>query len=98
MYLSDISNLAFYSQLSLKRVEDRLLLTADFPADFNLEYHLKDPFLYVTLYTRGGALIKIIDEATADLYVLTKKEIEPHTYKRIIKFAKEHAPQFKIQK
>ncbi|KHE73241.1 hypothetical protein [Halobacillus sp. BBL2006] len=95
MYLSEVKNLNFYSQLSLKQVEDRLLITADFPKQFMVESQMKDPFLYVTLYVRGGARIKIIDEGTAKLYIPNTKDIDPETYKQIIEFAKDHAPQFK---
>lgn len=95
MYLSELKNLKFYSQLSLKQVEDRLLITADFPKEFMVENQMKDPFLYVTLYVRGGARIKIIDEGTAKLYIPNTKDIDPEIYKQIIEFAKDHAPQFK---
>ncbi|UOQ45948.1 hypothetical protein MUN89_08510 [Halobacillus salinarum] len=95
LFLKEVKNLQFYSQLSLKQVEDRLLITADFPKEFRIENQLHEPFLYVTLYVRGGARIKIIDEGTANIYTLTKKEIDPATYKKIIQFAIDHAPQFK---
>ncbi|RWZ60624.1 hypothetical protein EQV77_04830 [Halobacillus fulvus] len=98
MYLKNLSNLDFHSQLSLKQVEDRLLITADFPEEFRKKHRLKDPFLYVTLYLRGGARIKLIDEATAELHSLTKKDIDPDTYEEIIQFAKDNAPQFKKKK
>ncbi|MFD2923109.1 hypothetical protein [Halobacillus naozhouensis] len=95
MFLNEVKHLQFYSQLSLHQVEDRLLITADFPQDFLLENSLENPFLYVTLYVRGGSRIKLIDEDTAQLYTLTKKDVAPETYHQIITFAREHAPQFK---
>ncbi|MRH41339.1 hypothetical protein GH741_01460 [Aquibacillus halophilus] len=94
MFLNEIKNLQFYSQLSLKHVEDRLLITADFPREFCVDNHLIQPFLYVTLYVRGEVRIKIIDEGTAKIYTPTKKEIEPTTYKQIIQFAMKHSKQF----
>ncbi|MFQ3544079.1 hypothetical protein Q7A53_08325 [Halobacillus rhizosphaerae] len=94
LYLNEINNLQFHSQLSLKQVEDRLMITADFPRNFLVESDLIQPFLYVTLYVRGGEQIKIIDEATAKLYTPAKKEFEPGTYRQIIQFAKKHAKQF----
>ncbi len=94
MYLNEISNLRFHSQLSLKQVEDRLLITADFPQRYLIEIGMSEPFLYVTLYVRGGDRIKIIDEDSARLHIPSKKEIEPETYNKIIHFAKTHAKQF----
>ncbi|MBM7572414.1 hypothetical protein [Aquibacillus albus] len=95
MYLREVKNLQFFSLLTLKHVEDRLIITADFPKDFLVENKLDKPFLYVTLYVRGGAIIKIIDEGTAKLYTPSKREIAPETYNQIIQFAAKHAPQFK---
>ncbi|WP_082234440.1 hypothetical protein [Halobacillus massiliensis] len=95
MFLKELSNLQFYSQLSIKQIEDRVLITADFPKGFLVENDILDPFLYVTLYVRGGERVKIIDEGTAKLYSLSKKEIDPKIYTDIIQFAKEHASQFK---
>ncbi|UOQ94723.1 hypothetical protein MUO14_07210 [Halobacillus shinanisalinarum] len=95
MFIREVKNLQFYSQLSLKHVEDRLLINADFPKDFLLKNRLDHPFLYVTLYVRGGSRIKIIDEGTAKLYTPSKKEFAAKTYNQIVKFAMKHAPQFK---
>ncbi|MCA1013031.1 hypothetical protein [Halobacillus halophilus] len=95
MYLKDIENLECYSKLSLKQVEDRLLITANFPKEFLLESQMTHPFLYVILYVRGKEMIKILDEGTAKLYIPSKKEIDPKTYKKIIDFAKKHSKQFK---
>ncbi|QHT46990.1 hypothetical protein M662_10975 [Bacillus sp. SB49] len=97
MYLEEINNLTFHSQLSLKQVEDRLLITAQFPKNYLRQIEMRDPFLYVTLYVRGGERIKIIDEDSAKLYIPLKKEIHPDVYRRIIAFAKMHARQFKNQ-
>ncbi|WP_241655896.1 hypothetical protein [Halobacillus litoralis] len=94
MYLKEVNNLQFHSQLSLKQVEDRLLITAEFPDEFLKEVEMKDPFLYVTLLVRGGARIKIIDEDSAKLHIPAKKDFEQKTYHKIIEFAKEHAKQF----
>ncbi|MBM7553867.1 hypothetical protein [Thalassobacillus pellis] len=95
MYLNHVNNLHCNSKLSLKQVEDRLIITADFPKDFLVVNELLDPFLYVTLYVRGGARIKIIDEGTVNVYALTRKDVAEETYEQIIKFARLHAPQFK---
>ncbi|WP_163527296.1 hypothetical protein [Halobacillus ihumii] len=95
LFLNEVKNLEFNSQLSLNQVEDRLLITADFPQDFLFENSLENPFLYVTLYVRGGSIIKLIDEDTAQLYTPAKKDFAPETYQQIIAFAREHAPQFK---
>ncbi|MCT2534205.1 hypothetical protein NC661_10255 [Aquibacillus koreensis] len=95
MFLQEVSNMKVFSQLSLKHVEDRLIITAEFPKAFLRQNRLQQPFLYVSLYVRGGAIIKIIDEGTAELYSPSKKEFAPETYKQIIQFAMEHAPQFK---
>lgn len=95
MYLKDIHDLQFHSQLSLKQVEDRLLITADFPKEFLREMDMKEPFLYVTLFVRGGERIKIIDEDSAKLHIPSKKDFEQQTYNKIIQFAKQHAKQFK---
>lgn len=97
MFLNQVKNLEFYSQLSLKHVEDRLLITADFPKDFLVENQLEQPFLYVTLYVRGGSRIKIIDEDKTTLCSPSKREFASETYNQIIKFAMKHAPQFKNQ-
>ncbi|SFJ28859.1 hypothetical protein SAMN04487936_101541 [Halobacillus dabanensis] len=94
MYISEIVNLNFHSQLSLKQVEDRLLITADFPKEVLKELGMRDPFLYVTLYVRGGEIIKIIDEDNANLHIPSKKDFEQKTYNAIIDFAKKHAKQF----
>lgn len=94
VYLKDISNLKFHSQLSLKQVEDRVLITADFPKEFLREIDMREPFLYVTLYVRGGERIKIIDEDSARLHIPSKKDFEQKTYKEIVTFAKKHARQF----
>ncbi|CDQ17788.1 hypothetical protein SAMN05192559_102418 [Halobacillus karajensis] len=94
MHIRGISHLKFHSQLSLKQVEDRLIITADFPYEVLRELGMKEPFLYVTLYARGGTRIKIIDEDNAALYVPTKKEFEQKTYNEIIHFAKRHSRQF----
>lgn len=94
IFIRELKNLQFYSMLSLKQVEDRILITADFPKEVLLENRLEQPFLYVTLYVRGGSIIKIIDEGTAKLYTPSKREFAPETYNQIIQFAKEHAPQF----
>ncbi|WP_138419742.1 hypothetical protein [Aquibacillus sediminis] len=95
MFINEVKNLQFFSKLSLNHVEDRLLLTADFPKEFLVKNQLEQPFLYVTLYVRGGAIVKIIDEATAQIYTPSKKDFAPETYNQIIRFAMEHAPQFK---
>ncbi|WP_173916738.1 hypothetical protein [Halobacillus sp. Marseille-Q1614] len=95
MFLKEIKNLKYYSQLSVKQIEDRVLITADFPKEFLVENDILDPFLYVTLYVRGGERIKVIDEGTAKLYSLSKKEMAPETYAKIVQFAKQHASQFK---
>ncbi|WP_079528047.1 hypothetical protein [Halobacillus hunanensis] len=95
LYLKEVKNLEFNSQLSLNQVEDRLLITADFPKGFLFENCLENPFLYVTLYVRGGERIKLIDEETAQLYSPAKKDFAPETYHQIITFARKHAPQFK---
>lgn len=97
MYLDDISDLNLFSQLSLKQVEDRLLITAEFPNQFLIENKMKNPFLYVTLYIRGGERIKIIDEETAKIYYPTKQEIAPRTRKQIVDYAKSQAKQFRTQ-
>ncbi|WP_163539259.1 hypothetical protein [Gracilibacillus sp. YIM 98692] len=95
MKLSNLKNLQFFSQFTLKDVEDRLIITADFPKEY-LKYHqLEDPFLYVVLYLRGSVFIKIIDEGSAQIYVPTRKEIEQETFNQIIQFAIKNAPQFK---
>ena len=94
MHIKEIGNLKFHSQLSLKQVEDRLLITADFPKEVLKELGMRDPFLYVTLYVRGGARIKIIDEDNASLYIPAKKDFELKTYHEIIAFAKNHSKQF----
>ncbi|MDC3418168.1 hypothetical protein [Aquibacillus salsiterrae] len=95
MVLNEIKNLQFYSQLSVKQIEDRLLITAEFPKAFLAKHKLVQPFLYVTLYVRGGALIKIIDEGTVEIHSPTKKDIAPTTYNQIILYAMKYAPQFK---
>ncbi|MBA2173747.1 hypothetical protein H0266_02430 [Halobacillus locisalis] len=95
MLLRDLENLKLFSQLSLKQVEDRLLITADFPKDFLMENKMRDPFLYVILYTRGGERIKIIDEYSAKIYHPTKQEIDPETRKKIVLFARSQAKQFR---
>ncbi|GGF14455.1 hypothetical protein GCM10010954_11340 [Halobacillus andaensis] len=95
MFITNVKNLQFYSQLSLKQVEDRVLITADFPKDLRMEHDLDEPFLYVTLYVRGGERIKLIDEGTVRVYSLTKKDFDLKTYNEIVQFAKEHALQFK---
>ncbi|WP_027954540.1 hypothetical protein [Halobacillus kuroshimensis] len=95
MVWKEIDNLQFLSQLSLKQVEDRLLITADFAPELKKTLGMKEPFLYVTLYVRGGARIKIIDEDSAALFNTTKKDFDEDTYERIIDFAKSHARQFK---
>ncbi|TGB04421.1 hypothetical protein E4663_05345 [Halobacillus salinus] len=97
MYLNELSNLKLFSQLSLKQVEDRLLLTADFPKEFLTENKMKEPFLYVTLYTRGGERIKIIDEATTKIFYPAKHEMSPEIRKYIVDFAKSQAKQFRVQ-
>lgn len=95
MVLNELKNLHFLSQLSVKQIEDRLLITADFPNEFRAAHKLVQPFLYVTLYVRGGALIKIIDEGTVEIHSPSKKDISPKTYNEIILFAMKYAPQFK---
>ncbi|WP_077622342.1 hypothetical protein [Sediminibacillus massiliensis] len=95
MFLREIKNLQVVSQLSLKHVEDRLFITADFPSDFLQENQLYQPYLYVTLYARGGALIKIIDEETIQSYSLTKKNISRKVYHQIVEYALLHSPQFR---
>ncbi|MYL19545.1 hypothetical protein GLW04_06545 [Halobacillus litoralis] len=95
MVLKEIENLQFHSQLSLKQVEDRLLITADFSPGLKKNLRMKEPFLYVTLYVRGGARIKIIDEDSAALFIAAKKDFDEDTYERVIAFAKSHARQFK---
>ncbi|WP_431799874.1 hypothetical protein [Halobacillus andaensis] len=95
MFVKDVKNLQFYSQLSLKQVEDRVLITADFPKEFMIEHEMEDPFLYVTLYVRGGARIKIIDEGKVRIYSPAKKDFDPDTFKEIVQFAKRYAAQFK---
>ncbi|MFC7064192.1 hypothetical protein [Halobacillus seohaensis] len=94
MFLNEIENLGFHSQLSLSQVEDRLLITADFPKEFLVNTQMIEPFLYVTLYVRGGERIKIIDEGTAEIYTPAKKEMEQNTYNKIIQFAIKHSKQF----
>ncbi|MCP3031895.1 hypothetical protein LF817_11120 [Halobacillus sp. A1] len=96
MSLIEVTNLKFYSQLSLKQVEDRLLLTGDFSGEFLAKHEMIDPFLYVILYVRGGERIKILDEGTAKLYIPSKKEFDPQNYNKIIRFAMENSTQFKI--
>ncbi|MCP3026543.1 hypothetical protein [Halobacillus sp. A5] len=95
MYIKGVKNLQFYSQLSLKQVEDRVLITADFPKELKVEYDLDDPFLYVTLYVRGGERIKIIDEGKVRVHSLAKKDFDSKTYAGIVQFARQHAAQFK---
>ncbi|MCA0970222.1 hypothetical protein LCM20_06455 [Halobacillus litoralis] len=97
MYLKDLQNFELYSQLSLKQVEDRLLITADFPKEFLTENNMKEPFLYVILYVRGGERIKVIDESSAKIYYPSKQEIAPETRRGIVKFAKSKAKQFREQ-
>lgn len=95
MVLNELKNLKYYSQFSLKDVEDRILLTAEFPKEFLTKYQMREPFLYVTLYVRGGARIKIIDEDTAEMHIPTLKEFDQATYQKIIQFAMQHSTQFK---
>ncbi|MDL4840849.1 hypothetical protein [Aquibacillus rhizosphaerae] len=97
MFVNELNNLQFYSQLSLKHVEDRLLITADFPQQFLIDNKMIEPFLYVTLYVRGGVMVKIIDEGTAKLYTPSRKEFDPDTFKQIVQFAMDHSQQFKNQ-
>ncbi|GGM27109.1 hypothetical protein GCM10011351_11120 [Paraliobacillus quinghaiensis] len=94
MFINNIKNLSFYSQLSLKHVEDRLLIKADFPKEFLIQNNMTEPFFYVTLYVRGGERIKVIDEGTAKLYSPTRNEFDTDTYKEIIKFAMKNSKQF----
>nr|WP_255639637.1 hypothetical protein [Aquibacillus saliphilus] len=89
-----VKNLNFYSKLSLKDVEDRILITADFPQEFHANYRMTQPFLYVTLYVRGGVMVKILDEGTVKLYTPTRKEFDEKSYTEIIQFAKKHSKQF----
>ncbi|SDO68798.1 hypothetical protein [Halobacillus aidingensis] len=95
MHIKGIEHLKFHSQLSLKQVEDRIIITADFPKELRVALGMREPFLYVTLYVRGGARIKIIDEDNATLHIPSKKDFEQKTYNKIINFAKEHAKQFR---
>ena len=95
MFIDKITNLKFYSQLSLKYVEDRLLIKADFPKEFLIQNNMTEPFFYVTLYVRGGERIKVIDEGTAKLYSPTRNEFDADTYKEIIRFAMKSSQQFK---
>ncbi|GAA5417176.1 hypothetical protein Pryu01_02238 [Paraliobacillus ryukyuensis] len=94
MYLNAIDNLQLYSQLSLTRVEDRMLIKADFPQKFIEENNLVDPFLYVTIYARGGERVRVIDEGTTKIYHLTEATTSPLTYHQILTFAIEHSKQF----
>ncbi|WP_186577871.1 hypothetical protein [Aquibacillus kalidii] len=94
MYINEVKNLQFFSQLSLKDVEDRLIITAEFPKEFLVENHMIQPFLYVTLYTRGNVRIKIIDEATAKIYTPFRKDFDPDTFMQIVQFAMKQSKQF----
>lgn len=94
MFIKDIKNLDFFSHLSLKYVEDRLLINAEFPKEFIVENNMTEPFLYVTLYVRGGERVKIIDEGTAKIYSPSRNQFDQNTYQQIIEFAKKHSKQF----
>lgn len=94
MYLNSVHNLQLYSQLSLKKVEDRLLINASFPKEFLKENGLEDPFFYVTIYARGGERLKLIDEGTTKIYNLLQFDINPDTYDKIMAFAMQHSKQF----
>ncbi len=94
LFINDIKNLEFFSHLSLKHVEDRLLINATFPKEFLVENNMAEPFLYVTLYVRGGERVKIIDEGTAKIYTPFRNQYDQDTYNQIIQFAMEHSKQF----
>ncbi|CQR46488.1 hypothetical protein BN1058_00749 [Paraliobacillus sp. PM-2] len=95
MYIDNLNNLELYSTLSLKLVEDRMLINADFRKDFVKENKLIQPFFYVTIYARGGKRIKLIDEGTAKIYNLSKSNFSQATYQQLIKFAMKYSKQFK---
>ncbi|WP_182201247.1 hypothetical protein [Paraliobacillus salinarum] len=94
MYIEKIDQLHLYNVLSLKLVEDRLLIEVDFPDDFMKENTLIQPFFYVTIYARGGERIRLIDEQTTALYNLSKSNFSSEAYKQLIAFSLSHSKQF----
>ncbi|MFB1051309.1 hypothetical protein [Paraliobacillus sp. JSM ZJ581] len=95
LYIDEMKHLQLYSTLSLKMVEDRLLINADFSDEFMKENRLIQPFFYVTIYARGGERVRLIDEQTTAIYNLFKSNFSTSSYQQLIQFAMRHSKQFR---